>query len=153
MHRLKILPSGSISLSHASNSITTFIIFLGLELTLLIYWPTPYETLPYQHLHFSGAFKKLEGIDDCTEQWIQHSKNVDAQYQTDSTNKSHNTLKKRIFCTKSGSISDISEAYGGSASDRFITNDTNVAAKFTPGFIALFDKEILMFRIYFWLNK
>ena len=129
-----------ISMSHASNIITTFIVFLGLELKPLIYWPTPDETLAYQHPHFSGTFNKVEGIGDCTEQWIQHSKNVDAQYQTYSTYKSHNTLKKLIFCTKSGSISYISEAYGGSASDRFITNDTNVAAKFTPGFIPLFDK-------------
>ena len=129
-----------ISPAHTSNIITTFLIFLSLELKPLIYWPTPEETLSYQHSHFSGTFNKVEGIGDCTEQWIQRSKNVDAQYQTYSTYKSHNTLKKLIFCTKSGSISYISEAYGGSSSDRFITEDTNVASKFTPGFIAMFDK-------------
>ena len=120
--------------------ITTFLIFLSLELKPLIYWPTPEETLSYQHSHFSGTFNKVEGIGDCTEQWIQRSKNADAQYQTYSTYKSHNTLKTLIFCTKSGSISYISEAYGGSSSDRFITEDTNVASKFTPGFTAMFDK-------------
>ena len=51
--------------------------------------------------------------------------------------KSNNTLKKLIFfCTKSGSIS---EAYAGSCTDRFITEDTNIFAKFTPGFMVLFD--------------
>ena len=129
-----------ISPAPTSNIITTFLIFLSLELKPLIYWPTPEETMSYQHSHFSGTFNKVEGIGDCTEQWIQRSKNVDAQYQTYSTYKSHNTLKKLIFCTKSGSISYISEAYGGSSSDRFITEDTNVASKFTPGFIAMFDK-------------
>ena len=54
--------------------------------------------------------------------------------------KSRNTHKKLIFCTKSGSIIFVSKSYSGSASDRFITEDCNVANKFTPGFIALFDK-------------
>ena len=129
-----------VSPSLATSIVTTFIIFLSLELKPLIYWPSPGETLSYTHPHFSGTFNKCEGIGDCTEQYIEHSKNADAQYQTYSTYKSHNTLKKLIFCTKSGSISYISEAYAGSCSDRFITEDTNIAAKFTPGFIALFDK-------------
>ena len=129
-----------ISSSHASNTITTFIVFLSLELEPIIYWPTPEETLSYKHPHFSGNFNKCEGIGDCTEQYIEHSKNVDAQYQTYSVYKSHNTLKKLIFCTKSGSISYISQAYAGSCTDRFITENTNVAAKFTPDFMVLFDK-------------
>ena len=129
-----------ISPSLATSIITTFLIFLGLELKPLIYWPSPGETLSYTHRHFAGTFNKCEGIGDCTEQHIEHSKNADAQYQTYSTYKSNNTLKKLIFCTKSGSISYISEAYAGSCSDRFITEDTNIASKFTPGFIVLFDK-------------
>ena len=68
-------------------------------------------------------------------------KNPDAQYQTYSSYKSNNTLKKLIFCTKSGSISYISEAYAGSCTERFITEDTNIFAKFTPGFMVLFDKD------------
>ena len=103
-----------ISSSHASNTITTFIVFLSLELEPFIYWPTPEETLSYTHPHFSGDFNKCEGIGDCTEQYIEHSKNIDAQYQTYSVYKSHKTLKKLIFCTKSGSISYISQAYAGS---------------------------------------
>ena len=129
-----------VSPSLATSIITTLLVFLSLELKPLIYWPTPEETLSYKHSHFKGTFEKCEGIGDCTEQWIEHSKNADAQYQTYSSYKSHNTLKKLIFCTKSGSISYISEAYGGSCTDRFITEDTNIANKFTPGFMVLFDK-------------
>ena len=44
-----------------------------------------------------GPFDKCEGVGDCTEQWIEHSKNPDAQHQTYSSYKSHNTLKKLIF--------------------------------------------------------
>ena len=104
----------------------------------MIYWPTPDETISYKHFHFNGTFDKCEDIGDCTEQWIEHSKNPDAQYQTYSSYKSNNILKKLIFCTKSGSITYISEAYAGSCTDRFITEDTNISAKFTLGFMVLF---------------
>ena len=96
--------------------------------------------MSYKHHHFSGTFNKCEGIGDCTEQYIEHSKNSDTQYQTYSMYKSHNTLKKLVFCTNSGSISYISEAYAGSCTDRFITEDSEVFKKFTPGFMVLFDK-------------
>ena len=123
-----------VSVSLATSIITTFIVFLSLELKPLIYWPTPDETIPYKHFHFSGTFDKCEGIG--TEQWIEHSKTRDAQYQTYSSYKSNNTLKKLIFFAKSGSISYISEA----CTDCFITEDTNISAKFTPGFMVLFDE-------------
>ena len=121
---------------------STFIVFLSLELKPSIYWPTPDETISYKHLHFNGTFDKCEGIGDCTEQWIEHSKNPDAQYQTYSSYKSNNTFKKLIFCAKSGSISYILEAYAGS--DRFITEDINIPTKFTPGFMILFDKGFIV---------
>ena len=46
------------SSAHASNIITTFILFLSLELEPLIYWPTVEETLSYTHPHFAGSFHK-----------------------------------------------------------------------------------------------
>ena len=91
-----------------------------------------FKIFPQIHLH------KIHYQFGC----IEHSKNADPQYQIYSTYKSHNTLKKliiftKIFFTKSGSISYISEADTGSRSDGFITEDTNIAAIFTPGFIVL----------------
>ena len=88
-----------VSVSLATSIITTFIVVLSLELTPLIYWPTPDETISYKHFHFNWTFDKCEGIGDCTEQWIEHSKNPDAQYQKYSSYKSNNTLKKLIFCS------------------------------------------------------
>ncbi|XP_065639589.1 uncharacterized protein LOC136072328 [Hydra vulgaris] len=129
-----------ISVSHVSRILTTFITLLARELEPLIYWPAPEETLSFTHPHFIGDFVYVEGIGDCTEQTIQKPANAKAQYQTYSSYKSRNTLKKLIFCTKGGSISFVSKGYSGSSSDRFITEDCNVARRFTPGFIALFDK-------------
>ena len=52
--------------------------------------------------------------------------------------KSANTLKKLIVYTKAGSISYISDAYGGAASDRFITEDCGVVRKFIWGMVFFF---------------
>ena len=35
----------------------------------------------------------------------------------------------------------LSDAYAGSGTDRFTTEDTSIAAQFTPGYFALFDKR------------
>ena len=129
-----------ISAGYASKFFTTITIFLARELKPLIYWPAPEQTLSYKHPHFSGDFNKFEGIGDSTEQWNQRSSNPKAQYQTYSIYKSHNTVKKLVICTKSGSISYISDAYAGSATDRFITEDNNIAARFTRGYSTLYDK-------------
>ena len=107
----------------------------------LAFWPTPEQTLSYKHPHFSGDFTKINKVGDCTEQWIQRSQNSNAQYQTYSTYKSHNTFKKLVICTKQGSINYISDAKVGSATDRLITEDTNRASQFTPSYSFLFDKE------------
>ena len=117
--------------------ISTWIPFLGMELQPLIYWPTVEETLSYTPICFLGNLKKVEGIIDCTEQRIATPSNAKMQYQTYSQYKSANTLKKVIVCTKSGSISFISDAYGGAASDRFITEDCGVVSKFNRNMVAL----------------
>ena len=76
------------------------------------------------------------------QKWSQISSNHKAQHlysSTYSTYTGHNTVKKLAFCTKSGSISYISDAYAGSTTDRFITEDTNIAGQCTAGFV-LFHK-------------
>lgn len=66
--------------------------------------------------------------------------NAKMQYQTHSQYKSANTLKKMIVCTKSGSVSFISDAYGGASSDRFITEGCGVVSKFNRNMVALVDR-------------
>lgn len=128
------------SSSHASNTVLTMILFLSLELEPLIYWPTVKQTLAYNSKHFSGSLANVESIPDCTEQKISKPSLSKAQYQTYSTYKSSNTLKKLVICTKSGSLSDISPSFGGSASDSFITEPCHIAEKFSPGMTALVDR-------------
>ena len=56
-----------------------------------------------------------------------------AQAQTYSTYKSKNTWKKLICVAPAGTISYISKAYGGSASDRYITEHCGILEKLLPG--------------------
>nr|XP_047137441.1 uncharacterized protein LOC105845924 [Hydra vulgaris] len=117
----------SISNSQCSSILTTWITYFGNELKPLLLWPT-------------GKLHNVEGIIDCTEQKIQKPSNAKAQYQTFSTYKSCNTLKKLVVTTKTGSFSFISKAYGGQASDRHITEDCNVINMFSEGSVCLADK-------------
>ena len=72
---------------------------LSRELEPLIYWPTAEQTLAYSSKHFSGNLANVECIIDCTEQKISKPSLSKAQYQTYSTYKSSNTLKRLVICT------------------------------------------------------
>ncbi|XP_065678127.1 uncharacterized protein LOC136093128 [Hydra vulgaris] len=130
----------SISNSQCSSILTTWITYFGNELKPLLLWPTKEANLLYKARHFTGKLHNVEGIIDCTEQKIQKPSNAKAQYQTFSTYKSCNTLKKLVVTTKTGSFSFISKAYGGQASDRHITEDCNVINMFSEGSVCLADK-------------
>lgn len=129
-----------LSKSYTSSILSTMYTFLARELEPIIYWPSKQQTLSYNSTQFKGELSKVEGIIDCTEQKISKPSLTKAQYQTYSTYKSSNTLKKLIICTKAGSISYISPSFGGLASDRFISEQCLVAKKFSPGMVALVDR-------------
>lgn len=104
------------------------------------------QTLSYNPKCFVGNLKKVEGIIDCTEQHIVKPSNAKLQYQTYSQHKGANTLQKMVVCTskkkrKSGSVSYTSDAYGGAASDCYITEDCGVINKFSRGMVALVDRS------------
>ena len=100
---------------YESKIFTTIITFLAEKLKQFVYWSTPEQTLSYKHSHFSLDYRKVEGIGDCTEQCIYRSLTPKAQYQTYSTYKNYNTVKKLVICT-------------------------NIATRFTLGYSVLIDK-------------
>ena len=113
--------------------------FLGRELESLLYWPTEEETLSYTPKSFVGNLKRLKVLSTALNNVLQSPQMQNCNIRL-STYKSANTLKKLIVCTKAGSISNISDAYGGAASDRFITEDCGVVRKFSQGMVALVDR-------------
>lgn len=79
-------------------------------------------------------------IIDCFEVFIQRPKNLLARAQTWSTYKHSNTVKFLIGITPQGSISFLSKAWGGRASDKWITENCGLLRKLLPGDLVLADR-------------
>lgn len=120
-----------VQLSVVSQVLNTWLKFLAYELKPLIHWPDKEitkETLPHV---YSSIAPNLRCIIDCTEIFIERPRDMELQAQTWSDYKKNNTLKFLVAMAPNGSISYISEAYGGRTSDRFIVMDS--------GFLNLID--------------
>lgn len=92
----------------------------------LIKWPdhdASFRTLPHT---FRQYFPRLTAIIDCTEIFIQRPKTLKARAQVYSNYKKHSTVKYLIACTPHGSISFLSQAYGGRASDIEIVKESGM---------------------------
>lgn len=132
-HRFKI------SQTSVSNITSTWCAFLAREWSIFIYWPTQEENRNYLPQCFS-KWKNTIAILDCTEGGIEKPSLAKAQAQTYSTYKSKNTWKKLIAITPGGTVSFISKAYGGSASDRYIVEDSGILNNVKPGDAVMVDK-------------
>lgn len=128
-----------ISQSTVSTLLRTWIPFLAREFQVFIHWPSKEEA----RKSLPKCFKKYPntiGIIDCTEGGIEKPSIAKAQAQTYSSYKSKNTWKKLLCIAPCGTISFISKAYGGSASDRFITEQCGILNKLNAGDSIMADK-------------
>ena len=83
---------------------------------------------------------KVVAIVDCFEIFIERPSNLYARAQTWSSYKHHNTAKYLIGITPQGSVSFISEGWGGRASDKYITTKSGFIKNLLPGDIVLADR-------------
>ena len=70
---------------------------------------------------------------DCFEVFIDRPTNLLARAQTFSSYKHHNTIKVLIGITPQGTISFISQAWGGRTSDKYLTENCGLLDKLMPG--------------------
>ena len=115
-----------------SNLLRTWLPLLAREFEVFVHWPTKNQarsSLPQCFQEYPNTI----GIIDCTEGQIEKPSMAKAQAQTYSSYKSKNTWKKLICITPCGTVSFVSKSYGGSASDRFITEHCGVLDKLNPG--------------------
>lgn len=79
-------------------------------------------------------------IVDCTEVFLQRPKKLMARAQTFSSYKAHNTVKFLVAIAPNGFIMFVSKAYGGRASDKFITNDSGISDFLLYGDVVMADR-------------
>lgn len=82
--------------------------------------------------------------EDCFEIRIETSKNLESQSTTWSNYKHHNTVKVLIGITPAGSISYISQAYGGRISDKALTENCGVLEHLNTDDVVLADPGFLI---------
>ena len=128
-----------ISQTHVLRILVTWISFLTLELSCLIYWPVREDVQRYYSQCFQ-KYKNVSGIIDCTEGILEKPSVAKAQSQTYSTSKSRNTWKKLICITRAGTMSFILKCSGGCVTDRFITEDCHILDKLLYGDNLMSDK-------------
>ena len=121
---------------------------LDVRLTPLNKWPEREDLWRTMPQCFKYAFgNKTTVIIDCFEVFI----NLLARAQTWSSYKHHNTIKVLIGITPQGTISYVSQSWGGRTSDKFLTENSEILNKLLPGDLVLADRgftiaESVMFQ-------
>lgn len=111
------------------------------RLKKLIKWPereTLQKTMPMEFRKNFGI--KCAVIIDCFEIFIEKPSGLTARAETWSSYKHHHTIKYLIGITPQGSVSYISNGWGGRVSDKFITEHSGFLNKLLPGDLVLADR-------------
>ncbi|XP_067668003.1 uncharacterized protein [Haliotis asinina] len=114
---------------------------LYINLKQLVFWPDREDlrkTMPMVFRRYFG--RRVSVIIDCFEILIDRPSNLTARTQTWSTYKHHNTVKYLIGITLQGSVSYISEGWGGRVSDKYLTNNSDFTNHLLHGDVVLADR-------------
>ena len=113
---------------------------LYVKLKPLIIWPDRDSLKKTMPMTFRKHFPSCIAIIDCFEIFLDRPTNLLARAQTYSSYKHHNTVKYLIAITPQGTVSYISEGWGGRASDKHITEHSRLLDNLVPGDTLLADR-------------
>lgn len=128
-----------ISIGLTSSIFLTWVKACSLVLAPLIFMPEQEFVSNTRPSRFKGM-PDLHSIIDGTEFFIQTPKNPEMQKLTWSEYKHHNTLKALVCVSPNSMITFISKAYGGSISDKEITNKSGFLDFVPPYSQIMYDK-------------
>ena len=122
-----------VSQSSISKYFGKWIHILYIRMKHLIVWPQRAELHRTMPLEFRKRFSKCVCTIDCFKVFCERPSDLMARAQTYSNYKSHNTAKFLIGISPQGVITFISAAWGGRASDKYITEHCGILDKLLPG--------------------
>ena len=106
----------------------------------VIIWPDRDALKKTMPMDFRKHFPNCVVIIDCFEIFLDRPTNLLARSQTFSSYKHHNTVKYLIRITPQGTVSFISEGWGGRTSDKYLTKHCSLLNHLVPGDIILADR-------------
>ena len=130
----------NLSLSAVARIVQKWIDIMYQRLSFLIAWPERGVCSQNMPIAFKETYPRCRCIIDCSEIFIETPLNYTARAKTFSNYKKHNTIKFLIGVTPFGTISFLSECWGGRVSDKNLTQSSNFLNKLEQGDTILADR-------------
>ena len=122
-----------LSLGKKSTIFQKWLDIMYVRLKFLIVWPTCKVLQNNMPLVVQQLYPRCRVIIDCSELFIETTSSFNAHAKTYSNYKKHNTVKFLIGISPCGTISFLSQCWGGRISDKSITQQSNFFNYLEPG--------------------